>query len=84
MTKKAPAAAKDDNDVRITDINAKIEAIVSRMENDDVSIEESIELFEEGMALTGKAQQLLQEAEQRVATLSAASIESDASQDSEH
>ena len=71
MSKKAPAAAEKDSNLRITDISAKIDAIVSRMESDDVSIEQSIELFEEGMALTSKAQKLLQEAEQRVATLGA-------------
>lgn len=71
MSKKNPNADSSDENTGITDLSAKIDSIVSRLESEDIGIELSIELFEEGMTLTSRAQKLLQEAEQRVAILSA-------------
>lgn len=47
----------------------QIDAIVSRMESEGAPLEASIRDFEEGMALTRRAQALLDHAEQRVEIL---------------
>ena len=47
----------------------ELETIVQRMEDGDPSLEESLKLFERGMALTRKCQAALDNAEQRIRTL---------------
>ena len=47
----------------------ELETIVERMEDGDPSLEESLKLFERGMALTRKCQEALDNAEQRIRTL---------------
>ena len=47
----------------------ELETIVDRMEDGDPSLEESLKLFERGMALTRKCQAALDDAEQRIRTL---------------
>ena len=47
----------------------ELETIVERMEDGDPSLEESLKLFERGMALTRKCQAALDNAEQRIRTL---------------
>lgn len=47
----------------------ELETIVQRMEDGDPSLEESLKLFERGMALTRKCQAALDDAEQRIRTL---------------
>ncbi len=47
-----------------------LEALVERMESGDLTLEESLKEFEQGMALTKQCQKLLDEAEQRVSILS--------------
>ena len=42
------------------------EALVSRMESGDLTLEESMQTFEEGVKLTRECQQALQEAELKV------------------
>ena len=42
---------------------ARLEEIVKRMENGDVSLEESLELFQEGTALAASCGKLLDDAE---------------------
>lgn len=46
-----------------------LEALVEKMESGDLSLEESLQEFERGMALTRQCQQMLEEAEQRVKIL---------------
>ena len=48
----------------------ELEAIVERMEDGEPSLEESLKLFERGMDLTRRCQKALDDAEQRVQTLS--------------
>lgn len=45
---------------------ARLEAIVRRMETGDTKLEESLQLFEEGVALTRLCSSLLDKAEQRI------------------
>ena len=47
----------------------ELETIVERMEDGDPSLEESLKLFERGMALTRKCQAALDNAEQRIRIL---------------
>jgi exodeoxyribonuclease VII small subunit len=48
---------------------AELEALVSRMEQGDLTLDESLKQFERGVQLTRSCQQALQEAEQRVQIL---------------
>ncbi len=47
----------------------ELEALVERLEQGDLSLEESLKLFERGMALTRACQKTLKEAEQKVEIL---------------
>lgn len=47
----------------------ELEALVEKMEHGDLSLEESLQHFERGIALTRHCQQALQEAEQKVEIL---------------
>ncbi len=47
----------------------EIETIVERLERGDVSLEESLKLFEKGVQLARSCQKALQEAEQKVQIL---------------
>ncbi|SMM98419.1 Exodeoxyribonuclease VII small subunit [uncultured Candidatus Thioglobus sp.] len=49
----------------------ELEQIVSRMESGDLSLEDSLKYFEQGVALTRKCQTALTQAEQKIAKLSA-------------
>lgn len=46
-----------------------LEALVQKMEQGDMSLEQSLEAFEQGVRLTRECQQRLQQAEQRVQLL---------------
>ncbi|MCB1774307.1 MAG: exodeoxyribonuclease VII small subunit [Gammaproteobacteria bacterium] len=48
---------------------AELEALVDRMESGDLTLDESLQAFERGIALTRTCQQALQAAEQRVEIL---------------
>ena len=48
----------------------ELESIVERMEDGEPSLEESLKLFERGMDLTRRCQKALDDAEQRIQTLS--------------
>lgn len=58
--KKAPQFEKSLSD---------LQALVERLESGDLSLEESLATFEQGIALTRECQSALQEAEQRVQVL---------------
>jgi exodeoxyribonuclease VII small subunit len=47
----------------------QLEALVERMESGELSLEESLQLFEQGIALTRQCQAALREAEQKVQLL---------------
>ena len=50
---------------------SELEALVERMESGELSLEESLGAFEQGIALTRNCQQALQAAEQKVEILTA-------------
>jgi len=57
---------------RATDLESSLEsleALVERMESGELSLEESLKAFEEGVRLTRQCQQSLQQAEQKVRVL---------------
>lgn len=62
MAKKKPTIAFED-------ALKELEALVEKMERGDLSLEESLQHFERGVALTRHCQQALQEAEQKVEIL---------------
>ena len=47
----------------------KLEKLVEKMEEGDLTLEESLKIFEEGVKLTRECQQALADAEQRVKLL---------------
>lgn len=49
----------------------ELETIVQTMEDGDLSLEDSLKYFEQGVALTRQCQTALSEAEQKIAKLSA-------------
>ena len=50
---------------------SELEALVERMESGDLTLEESLAAFEQGIALTRHCQESLQAAEQKVEILTA-------------
>ena len=48
---------------------AELESLISRMEDDDLSLEESLKDFEKGISLTRMCQASLKDAEQRIKIL---------------
>ena len=48
---------------------AELESLVGQMEQGDMSLEQSLEAFEQGVKLTRECQQRLDQAEQRVQVL---------------
>lgn len=52
----------------------QLEALVHRMENQTLSLEESLACFEEGVTLTKHCQKALQEAEQKVIKITQGAI----------
>ena len=64
--------AKKDSDTPSLDFEAalkELEALVERMEQGDLSLEESLKHFERGIQLTRTCQQALKQAEQKVQML---------------
>ncbi|MCB1584185.1 MAG: exodeoxyribonuclease VII small subunit [Marinicella sp.] len=47
----------------------KLSAIIEKMEQQDVGLEESLKLYEQGIQLTRKCQKIIDEAEQKIAQL---------------
>jgi len=63
MTKKAP------EEQRFEDQLGRLEEIVARLEDEGVGLEESLDLFEQGMTLVKSCRERLEQVEQRVAKL---------------
>lgn len=53
----------------------ELENIISRLESDDVSLEEAIALFEKGVKLTDVCRKTLEKAENKIITLTQAESE---------
>ena len=54
------------DDLNFEEIMLKLENITNKLENDNLSLNESVELFEEGMMLSKKANEKLENAEKRI------------------
>jgi exodeoxyribonuclease VII small subunit len=54
---------------RFEDQLARLEEIVARLEDEGVGLEESLDLFEQGMTLVRSCRERLEKVEQRVARL---------------
>ncbi len=64
-----PRKAKTDNSMDFEKAMQDLETLVEKMESGDLSLDESLHLFEQGVKLTRQCQQSLKEAEQKVSIL---------------
>jgi exodeoxyribonuclease VII small subunit len=69
VTKKKPDKIKAGN-ISFEQALAELEQLVEEMERGDLSLQESLQSFERGIALTRHCQESLQAAEQKVTMLS--------------
>ncbi len=60
---------KKTNSINFEKTLAELEQLVEKMEEGDLSLEESLKYFERGILLTKSCQQALSEAEQKVSIL---------------
>lgn len=65
----AKKAATSDDKIDFENALKELEELVERMEQGELSLEQSLKDFERGVALTRACQQALQEAEQKVQIL---------------
>ncbi len=70
---KQDAASRDPGPSpdRFEDLIEELESLVERIESGDIGLEESIDAYERGSRLVGKAREILTRAEQRVETIGA-------------
>lgn len=61
--------AKKSSPINFEKTLAELETLVEKMEQGDLSLEESLQYFERGIVLTRNCQQALSEAEQKVKLL---------------
>ena len=59
----------DNDDISFEPALSELEALIERMESGELSLEESLASFEQGIALTRRCQQALEQAEQKVKIL---------------
>lgn len=58
-----------DNKISYESAMSRLEEIVAHLENNDISLDEGMKLFEEGTALVSKCSKMLKEAEQKITKL---------------
>ena len=61
--------AKKDKQIQFEEAFKRLEDIVTKMESGDLSLEESMTLFEEGIAITETCKSRLEAAEQKIQLL---------------
>jgi len=64
-----PRKPKTDKSMDFEKAMQDLETLVEKMESGDLSLDESLQLFEQGVKLTRQCQQSLKEAEQKVSIL---------------
>ncbi|MDP6605459.1 MAG: exodeoxyribonuclease VII small subunit [Dehalococcoidia bacterium] len=71
MTNSDAGASSDGalDDLSFEQLYGQLEDVTARLEGGDLSLEQSVALFEQGMKLAQRCQQLLGDVEQRVETL---------------
>ena len=60
---------KDEKDKNFEDIMKNLEELTNKLENENLDLDKSVELFEEGMALAKEANEKLENAEKRITVL---------------
>ena len=60
---------KEDKEMQFEEAFKRLEAIVENLESGDLSLEESMKLFEEGIGLTEACKSRLEDAEQKILLL---------------
>ena len=70
------ASKKEDGEGGFEPLYKRLEEIVARLEQGDLTLEESLALYEEGMKLARRCQELLQGAELRITKLQESFAES--------
>lgn len=60
---------KQDKEMQFEEAFKRLEAIVGNLESGDLSLEESMKLFEEGIGLTEACKSRLEDAEQKIKLL---------------
>ena len=50
---------------------AKLQEISEKIENEELSLDESLQLFEEGLKLSGHCSKILEDAKQKIETITA-------------
>ena len=60
---------KEDKEMQFEEAFKRLEAIVGNLESGDLSLEESMKLFEEGIRLTEACKSRLEDAEQKIKLL---------------
>lgn len=68
-----PVRMADPADLGFDQILARLREVVTRLESGELSLEQSLQVYEEGVGLARKGQQLLATAEKRVEILVSAS-----------
>lgn len=69
MTGKSEKSEKEDTGLTFENGLERLERIVKELEQGDLSLERALELFEEGMRLSGICRRQLEEAENKVELL---------------
>ena len=57
------------NEENFEDLMVKLEKITEKLENDKLSLDESVKLFEEGMKISKECNSKLEDAEKRITVL---------------
>ncbi len=77
--KKAKTAPAEEQDLGYEESMVQLEALVERMEAGELSLEQTLEAFERGMALHARLEAILKRGEQRIEMLQSRNGEPDPS-----
>jgi exodeoxyribonuclease VII small subunit len=79
--RRTASADEDKKPPSLADVQAELEAIIERLEDEETGLEQSIELYERGSRLLTAAGEVLADAEQRVRVLAERDTDDDAPDD---
>ena len=69
MTSKRPQTTPPTTDLPFEEAQARLDALVTKLEGSELALEDSLALYEEGVALVRRLRDLLDAAERRVVQL---------------
>lgn len=75
--------AKDTSSLTFEAARDELLTIVARLESGDVTLDESLDLWERGEKLAARCKEILEGARERIATVRGADVEDDATADDE-